>query len=157
MSAATDSPATKPPVTGLWGGILTVTPVVLTVLATILAGLSNSEMTQAQYHRSLAAQYQSKVGDQWAFFQAKRIRGSALETAANHLPPTGPVDAANIQSLAHRVTVSIDQAAKASHQSEEATARIGKAAADEALVRPRPSAQGHVRRASRIGSRNGHR
>src|SRR6516225_614848 len=90
MSAATDSPATKPPVTGLWGGILTVTPVVLTVLATILAGLSNSEMTQAQYHRSLAAQYQSKVGDQWAFFQAKRIRGSSLETAADHLAPSSP-------------------------------------------------------------------
>jgi hypothetical protein len=122
-----DASTAKPAVTGLWGGILTATPVVLTVLATILAGLSNSEMTQAQYHRSLAAQYQSKVGDQWAFFQAKRIRGSGLETAADHLPPTGPIDAARLKALAHRVTASVDQAAKAAHQTEEATTRMAKA------------------------------
>src|ERR1700730_8150635 len=107
----------------LWESVFTITPVVLTVLATILAGLSNSEMTQAQYHRSLAAQYQSKVGDQWAFFQAKRIRGSGLEIAADHLPPAGPLDPARLKALTLRVAVSVEQAAKASHQSEEATAR----------------------------------
>src|SRR6516225_4562113 len=63
----------------LWDSILTSTPVVLTVLATLLAGLSSSEMTRAQYHRSLAAQHQSKAGDQWSFFQAKRIRGGNTE------------------------------------------------------------------------------
>jgi len=44
----------------------------------MLAGLSSSEMTRAQYARSLAAQMQSKAGDQWSFFQAKRLR-SALQ------------------------------------------------------------------------------
>src|SRR5262249_39029334 len=63
-----------------WDSILTSTPVVLTVVATLLAGLSSSEMSRAQYHRALAAQHQSKVGDQWNFFQAKRIRGTTLET-----------------------------------------------------------------------------
>jgi len=62
-----------------WDSVLTATPVMLTVLATVLAGLSNSEMTLAQYHRALAAQFQSKAGDQWNFFQAKRIRGTSLE------------------------------------------------------------------------------
>lgn len=70
---------------GKWGKILGMTPVVMTVVATLLAGLSNSEMTRAQYTRSLAAQQQSKAGDQWAFFQAKRLRGAiqsgALDTA----------------------------------------------------------------------------
>src|SRR5882724_3396618 len=65
---------------GRWGKILTTTPIVMTVLATVFAGLSSSEMTQAMFHRSLASQQQSKAGDQWAFFQAKRIRGTTLET-----------------------------------------------------------------------------
>src|SRR6516164_5377154 len=63
----------------LWDSTLTSTPVVLTVVATLLAGLSTSEMTRAQYYRSLAAQHQSKAGDQWQFFQAKRIRGGNWE------------------------------------------------------------------------------
>jgi hypothetical protein len=59
-----------------WGKVLGATPIVMTVIATLLAGLSNSEMTKAQYTRSLAAQQQSKAGDQWAFFQAKRLRSA---------------------------------------------------------------------------------
>lgn len=82
-SANTDShtpetTSSPPPPKSLWERILNAIPVVMTVLATLLAGLSSSEMTQAQYYRSLAAQYQSKVGDQWNFFQAKRQRGSLL-------------------------------------------------------------------------------
>ena len=63
--------------------LLTSTPVMLTVVATLLAGLSSSEMTQAQYHRALAAQNQSKAGDQWNFFQAKRIRGTNMDTTSD--------------------------------------------------------------------------
>ncbi len=59
-----------------WGKVLGATPIVMTVIATLLAGLSNSEMTKAQYVRALAAQQQSKAGDQWAFFQAKRLRSA---------------------------------------------------------------------------------
>ncbi|HEV3204806.1 MAG TPA: DUF4337 family protein [Gemmataceae bacterium] len=62
-----------------WEPIFTITPVMLTILATLLAGLSSSEMSRAQYYRSLAAQYQSKAGDQWGFFQAKRIRSTTIE------------------------------------------------------------------------------
>jgi len=65
----------------MWGRILAATPVVMTVIATALAGLASSEMTRAQYSRSLAAQQQSKAGDQWNFFQAKRLR-SALQRNA---------------------------------------------------------------------------
>jgi Domain of unknown function (DUF4337) len=70
---------------GLWGTVLTTTPIVLTVLATVFAGLSSSEMTQSMYYRSLAAQHQSKAGDQWGFFQAKRIRGTSLEMTSQLL------------------------------------------------------------------------
>jgi hypothetical protein len=66
---------------GKWGKVLGMTPVVMTIVATLLAGLSTSEMTKAQYIRSLAAQLQSKAGDQWGFFQAKRLR-SALQSSA---------------------------------------------------------------------------
>jgi hypothetical protein len=65
--------AEMPPTT--FGKILSATPVVMAVVATMLAGLASSEMTRAQYARSLAAQQQSKAGDQWSFFQAKRLRG----------------------------------------------------------------------------------
>jgi len=58
-----------------WGKLLGATPVVMTVVATLLAGLASSEMTKAQYERAYAAQLQSRAGDQWAFFQAKRLRG----------------------------------------------------------------------------------
>jgi hypothetical protein len=77
---------------GVWGTILTTTPIVLTVLATAFAGLSSSEMTQSMYYRSLAAQHQSKAGDQWGFFQAKRIRGTSLETTLQLLQGLGRPD-----------------------------------------------------------------
>jgi hypothetical protein len=59
-----------------WGKILTATPVIMTVVATLLAGLASSEMTRAQYDRALGAQLQSKAGDQWSYFQAKKQRGA---------------------------------------------------------------------------------
>ncbi len=69
---------TKKPAS-LWGHIVQMTPIVLTVLATALAGMSNSEMTQSMYRRTLAGQFEAKASGQWAYFQAKRIRGTNLE------------------------------------------------------------------------------
>ena len=65
--------------------ILAATPVVMAVVATMLAGLASSEMTRAQYDRSLAAQQQSKAGDQWSFFQAKRLRSAFQRNTAELL------------------------------------------------------------------------
>lgn len=64
---------------GIWGKVLAATPVVMTVVATALAGLSSNEMNRAQYDRASAAQLQAKASDQWSFFQAKKLRG-ALQT-----------------------------------------------------------------------------
>lgn len=75
----------------IWGRILTATPVVMTVIATALAGLASSEMTRAQYARSLAAQQQSKAGDQWNFFQAKRLRSAMQRNALDILQGTTDV------------------------------------------------------------------
>ena len=75
----------------LWGRILSATPIVMTVVATMLAGLASSEMTKAQYTRALAAQQQSKAGDQWAFFQAKRLRGALQLNALDVLQNTTEV------------------------------------------------------------------
>jgi len=88
------------------GRIMSATPIVMTVIATMLAGLASSEMTKAQYDRSLAAQQQSKAGDQWSFFQAKRLRSafqsSALDQselqASNEIHPLDTV--ALLQSIA---------------------------------------------------------
>ena len=80
-----DMPQTK------WGRILVATPVVMTVVATLLAGLASSEMTRAQYNRSLAAQQQAKAGDQWSFFQAKRLRGTMQLSTLDVLKTTASV------------------------------------------------------------------
>jgi hypothetical protein len=74
-----------------WGKILTATPVIMTVVATMLAGLASSEMTRAQYDRSLAAQQQSKAGDQWSYFQAKRLRGAMQRSTLDILQGITPV------------------------------------------------------------------
>src|SRR6186713_2414495 len=85
------------------GRVMTATPVVMAVIATMLAGLSSSEMTRAQYSRSMAAQQQSKAGDQWSFFQAKRLRGAYQRNTADlvqNLTDLHQVHAAAIQAFA---------------------------------------------------------
>jgi hypothetical protein len=72
-----------------WGKILSATPVVLAVVSTLLAGLASSEMTKAQYDRSLAAQLQSKAGDQWSFFQAKRLRSALQNNTLDMISSSG--------------------------------------------------------------------
>jgi hypothetical protein len=96
------------------GKMLLVTPVVMTVIATLLAGLASSEMTRAQYDRAYAAQLQSKAGDQWNYFQAKRLRSALQRNSIDVLQATaeihpldaavlekagGPVDAATREAL----------------------------------------------------------
>src|SRR5438445_13535539 len=94
----TPQPA-EPPRKTLWTIVLSSTPVILTVIATILAGLSSSEMTQAQYHRALAAQNQSKASDQWTFFQFKRSRGQEMKMALDRLPVLSKTDKVEPASL----------------------------------------------------------
>jgi hypothetical protein len=74
-----------------WGKILGVTPIVMTVIATMLAGLASSEMTKAQYDRSLAAQLQSKAGDQWSYYQAKKLRSAVARNTLDLLMATSEV------------------------------------------------------------------
>src|SRR6202023_3554160 len=77
-----------------------------TVVATVLASQSSGEMTRAQYHRSLAGQNQSKVGDQWSFFQAKRTRKIILEKTEDVLDALAvpePVEPATLQAAADRL------------------------------------------------------
>ncbi len=89
-----------------WDKVITSTPVLMTIVATLLAGLSSSEMTLSQYHRSLAAQNQSKAGDQWNFFQAKRIRGTEKQIAVEQARARGqaaPLDKASLIEAVDRV------------------------------------------------------
>ncbi len=92
MSTDPNAPKTDVPERKtLWNTILTATPILLTVVGTLLASRSSSEMTQAMYYRSVAAQNQSKASDQWAFFQAKRVRGTIQQMFAERgafLPAT---------------------------------------------------------------------
>src|SRR6185436_19906992 len=87
-----------------WGKILTTTPVIMTIVATLLAGLASSEMTRAQYDRSLAAQQQSKAGDQWSYFQAKRLRGGIQRSTLDILQSTAPVRSFNSKQFRQSAT-----------------------------------------------------
>jgi hypothetical protein len=95
-----------------WGKMLTATPVVMAVVATMLAGLASSEMTRAQYDRSLGAQQQSKAGDQWSFFQAKRLRGALQRNSLDLLQGTvevHPLTAAALKKAAEQLPTQPDQ------------------------------------------------
>ncbi len=81
-----------------WGKILTATPVGMAVIATMLAGLASSEMTEAGYTRSLAAQQQAKAGDQWSFFQAKRLRSAVQHSTLDVLENTAEVHPLDLDS-----------------------------------------------------------
>jgi hypothetical protein len=103
---ASAQPAKPEPPRTAWEKVVTSTPVILTVVATILAGLSSSEMTRAQYYRSLAAQHQAKVSDQWNFFQAKRIRGTSMDLTIKllgSLSAPGEVKPPGLQTAAERL------------------------------------------------------
>jgi hypothetical protein len=89
-----------------WETVLVSTPIILTVVATVLAGLSSSEMSSAQYFRSLAAQIQSKASDQWSYFQAKKLRaeqcGNTVQILRGISQPT-PMDARDLRETAKRL------------------------------------------------------
>jgi hypothetical protein len=82
-----------------WGKILTATPVVMAVVSTMLAGLASSEMTKAQYDRSLAAQQQSKAGDQWSYFQAKKLRSALARNSIEVIRFSADAQSADASTL----------------------------------------------------------
>ena len=95
-----------------WGKILTATPIIMTVISTMLAGLASSEMTRAQYSRSLGAQQQAKAGDQWGYFQAKRLRGAMQRSTLDLLQATvtlNPIDASTFPNLAPAAVAAIQK------------------------------------------------
>lgn len=117
--------------TSRWGKVLTVTPVVMTVIATLLAGLASSEMTRAQYDRALGAQLQSKAGDQWSYFQAKKLRGAMQRTSVELLQAT-----AEIRPLKHPALdkVVAPPALELEPAVEAAMAAVEKQAPEEEIV-----------------------
>ena len=104
MSAEISQPAKPELPPTLLGKIMSSTPVIMTVIATMLAGLASSEMTKAQYDRSLAAQQQSKAGDQWSFFQAKRLRSALQRNTLDLLQAGNEVHALDIGALQQALT-----------------------------------------------------
>jgi len=95
---------------GKWGKILAATPIIMTVVATALAGLASSEMTHAQYDRALAAQLQSKAGDQWGYFQAKKMRSAMQHDTLDILQTVAafqPLDPASLSGQPDTVTTAL--------------------------------------------------
>jgi hypothetical protein len=115
----------KPPPLTMRDKLIGTTPVVLSILATILAGLASREMTLAQYYRSMATQSQSKAGDQWSFFQAKRIRETNLRTTLDILEgmtPPEKLTPAVLREAAQRLACEFNRAVTEGEQLTIATA-----------------------------------
>ncbi|MFL5340743.1 MAG: DUF4337 family protein [Gemmataceae bacterium] len=130
---ADPAPVTTDQKKSLWDRIVTSTPVVLTVLATAVAGLSSSEMTRSMYFRSLAAQQQSKASDQWNFFQAKRIRGSNLESTVEllqSLTPAGPFDPERLAGQCRELSAQLDKAGSEAVAAKQSADRLAKMLGD---------------------------
>jgi hypothetical protein len=125
--------------------LLLVTPVVMTVIATLLAGLASSEMTRAQYDRAYAAQLQSKAGDQWNYFQAKKLRGFMqrntieLLKATTEIPPLD-LDVLETKTGIDRVTLATLETMLASGNSPPVFAPEVKVALD-AVAASKPDAE----------------
>ncbi|MGA2240447.1 MAG: DUF4337 family protein [Verrucomicrobiota bacterium] len=105
-----------------WGKILLATPVVMTVIATLLAGLASSEMTRAQYDRALGAQLQSKAGDQWGYFQAKKLRGAMQRNSFELLTATTdirPIDNPALEKVPAPAALSVEANVEAALQAIE--------------------------------------
>ncbi len=130
------TPDTTTPPKGKLSSLLTTLPIVLTVLATAFAGLSSSEMTQAMFYRSFASQQQSKAGDQWAFFQAKRIRGTSLENTADllgSLSETAPFNWNEMETALKQILNRAELSDSEKARLEKATGALAKLRSDEAI------------------------
>jgi hypothetical protein len=117
--------------------IYTSTPVVLTVIATVLAGLSSGELTRAQYFRTFAAQFQSKASDQWAYFQAKRMRSVEAQNTLDLLSAAARVSVATPAAL---LTASQKLVAQAGAAPATASAANPASAADTGDASPTAAA-----------------
>ena len=137
-----------------WGKILSATPVVMTVIATLLAGLATSEMTRAQYDRALGAQLQSKAGDQWGYFQAKKLRSALQRNSFELLRATTdvrPLDNSALEEIpsvsapAPDANVQIALAALAADKPETELAADLKSVDNNALAAALEAARAQVR------------
>jgi hypothetical protein len=121
-----DLPKTK------FGKILSATPVIMAVVATMLAGLASSEMTKAQYDRSFAAQLQSKAGDQWSYYQAKKLRSAVARNTLDLLLASGAVSPYGVSALKNADATT--QSALESNKLPAATPAVFDEAVNAALV-----------------------
>ena len=135
-SGSTTQPAEPEKPKSVWEKVIVSTPILLTIIATLFAGMSSSEMTRAQYFRAVAAQNQSKVSDQWNFFQAKRIRGTDLDDTAILLRSTtgaGQLTPNSLRDSAKRLSEHFKRADK---EADTLTKTIGGAALAADLAAP---------------------
>jgi hypothetical protein len=80
MSSADATPQEEPK--GLFDKLGAALPIALTALATAFAGMSTSELQQAMFWRSAAAQDQAKATDQWTLAGFKRDRSLIMQSTA---------------------------------------------------------------------------
>ncbi len=136
-----------------WGKILGATPIIMTVIATLLAGLASSEMTHAQFDRSTAAQLQSKVGDQWNFFQGKKLRGAVQRSTLDLMETTAEIHPLDRESLVNALAGTPAEAILATAGGKRALAGLTEASLPK--VEPAPGSAPSAALKQALGSLDG--
>lgn len=87
------------------GGLLRLVALTTAILAAVTAVVSlhaGSTINEALVLKSEATALQARASDQWAFYQAKGIKGAIVTSAANVLAATGHVTSDSLRAQAGR-------------------------------------------------------
>src|SRR4029077_2387371 len=89
------------------GRMLRVTALITAILAAVTAVVSlraGATVIEALVIESEATQLQARASDQWAYYQAKGIKGSVAATAANAYAANGRTAPDSLSALSARYT-----------------------------------------------------
>ena len=105
-----------------WMRLISLSTAVLAVVAAIAALMSGSLVNEALFESSHAVEAQAKASDQWAYYQAKGIKGNTAMQTADLLaasPAAKPGLAAHYREESKRYAEDQEKAKKSAEEFEE--------------------------------------
>jgi hypothetical protein len=101
-----------------WLRPLSLTTALIAVFAAVASLLSGAFSNDAILEKNDAILAQAKASDQWAFYQAKGIKGSLAASQAEVLAAANPTLSAKLKADAERYKIEQDEIQKQAHELE---------------------------------------
>jgi type II secretory pathway pseudopilin PulG len=101
-----------------WLRPLSLTTALIAVMAAVASLLSGSFSNDALLEKNEAVLLQARASDQWAFFQAKGLKGALAASQAEVLAPTNPALSAHLKAEAERYKGEQTEIQKQAHELE---------------------------------------